>query len=618
MPSNEPHPPPRAERFLGWTVLLLAVGWCLANLHRGRIAGWDEWEFLRATDWVRQGKVPFRDFWEHHAPLQWYLMAPIEALAPKAGNTPLLWLRWAQVPCWCAGLAALYGWMRSECPGGHERRLFAAALLSTPFFVFMALQYRVDTLSTLLALFAILAHSRGFLSRAWALGVGALWSLTWLANLRLAPMAVFGLLLAAFMDTEAHKWRPNPRLPALAAGALAPVMAWGIVLVWTHTLEAAFKRVILDNALASNSLAKGTGNLFPTLAPLVTSLDLPGIILMVAGLAGLALALLDLRRPGPMQCLALIQLVNLAFIWQMRVYYPYHFQSVILLMVPLAAHGVRWGLARTTGPVRWQPALLAILAVQVAWNGWCYFTSAPGEDWRYQDQIIREAESATTPAQKILDGYGCVLDRQPAYKYWFIPLLVRILSVKKAIEPYRLPAFSSEPPGAILYGIRMANWLREWPELGRHAVTHYLPVYPNLWLPGLSGVLAPSNAHCEWTVPVTAQYRILASQALAGHPWFRAPWALAIPSQTRSSTWTITTGEFQSSHLEDLSWSVNGREAMAGEARLDLHAGDHLELAGRPGMTLGVMVVPMNRARLFQPVPGDAQFDEYFSYYKEN
>ena len=45
---------------------------------------WDEIEMFRATDWVRQGLVPYRDFWEHHTPLQWFLFAPVAALTSSS------------------------------------------------------------------------------------------------------------------------------------------------------------------------------------------------------------------------------------------------------------------------------------------------------------------------------------------------------------------------------------------------------------------------------------------------------------------------------------------------------------------------------------------------------
>jgi hypothetical protein len=71
----------------------------LAGLHP---LVWDEIEFFRATDWVRQGLVPYRDFWEHHTPLQWFLYAPIAALTHSAGAPAIIFMRFAQIPLWVA------------------------------------------------------------------------------------------------------------------------------------------------------------------------------------------------------------------------------------------------------------------------------------------------------------------------------------------------------------------------------------------------------------------------------------------------------------------------------------------------------------------------------------
>jgi len=78
--------------------LLIAVTITAAAVRLLAILGlhplnWDEIEFFRATDWVRQGLVPYRDFWEHHTPLQWYLFAPFEAMTSSPGAAAIVWMR---------------------------------------------------------------------------------------------------------------------------------------------------------------------------------------------------------------------------------------------------------------------------------------------------------------------------------------------------------------------------------------------------------------------------------------------------------------------------------------------------------------------------------------------
>src|SRR3984893_739604 len=83
----------------------LSLGW----LHP---LNWDEIEYFRASDWVRQGLVPYRDFWEHHTPLQWFVFAPVASLVDSPGAAAIIAMRWAQVPLWIATFALLSLWMR--------------------------------------------------------------------------------------------------------------------------------------------------------------------------------------------------------------------------------------------------------------------------------------------------------------------------------------------------------------------------------------------------------------------------------------------------------------------------------------------------------------------------
>src|SRR5437879_4053306 len=73
---------------------------------------WDEIEYFRATDWIRQGLIPYRDFWEHHTPLQWFMFAPVTALIHSPGTSAILAMRWAQVPAGIATFVLLSLWMQ--------------------------------------------------------------------------------------------------------------------------------------------------------------------------------------------------------------------------------------------------------------------------------------------------------------------------------------------------------------------------------------------------------------------------------------------------------------------------------------------------------------------------
>src|SRR5437773_11332907 len=127
-------------------VALLAVAARLLQLQGLHPLVWDEIEFFRATDWVRRGLVPYRDFWEHHTPLQWFLFAPVTALTHSPGVSAILLMRWAQLPLWIVGFILLRGWMRRAGVSEFAAWSAIALVLCSTFFMLPAVEYRVGVL----------------------------------------------------------------------------------------------------------------------------------------------------------------------------------------------------------------------------------------------------------------------------------------------------------------------------------------------------------------------------------------------------------------------------------------------------------------------------------------
>src|SRR5438105_3835457 len=94
----------------------------------------DEVEFFRATVWVRRGLLPYRDFWEHHTPLQWILFAPFTVFAKGPGISGIVVMRWWQVPLWVITfvLVAVIG--RRMGSSGAAVALAVLLAVSSPFF----------------------------------------------------------------------------------------------------------------------------------------------------------------------------------------------------------------------------------------------------------------------------------------------------------------------------------------------------------------------------------------------------------------------------------------------------------------------------------------------------
>ncbi len=68
-----------------WLIVILAInfiGIILTMFHSDTIM-MDEIEHLRASYFISLGDMPYRDFFEHHHPLIWFMFAPIISILPK-------------------------------------------------------------------------------------------------------------------------------------------------------------------------------------------------------------------------------------------------------------------------------------------------------------------------------------------------------------------------------------------------------------------------------------------------------------------------------------------------------------------------------------------------------
>ena len=137
-----------------WLALLVLAGvWFAALVHRGAPVAADEIEFFRATRWIGEGKVPFRDFWEHHTPLQWIVFAPVARLfANGPGVDSIVVMRWAQLALWIAIAALLVRLARRQ---GLNAWPALVLLLASATFVRKAVEYRVDVPGNLAYLAAV-------------------------------------------------------------------------------------------------------------------------------------------------------------------------------------------------------------------------------------------------------------------------------------------------------------------------------------------------------------------------------------------------------------------------------------------------------------------------------
>jgi hypothetical protein len=552
-----------------WRLLFAAaILWIAALAQRGLPLAVDEVEFFRATKWAGEGLVPFRDFWEHHLPLQWIALGPVASLfANGPGVEAVVAMRWAQIAIWAAIFVLL---VRLARRAGLNPWPALVLLLVSSSFVRKAIEYRVDVPGNLAYLGGVALIAFGAGPRRW-LGFGALMSAAVLTNMRLAPLVVVTAALVFFWRAEERRWSWNPRALWMIGGIVPVAVAfvgWLFATgAWPHFVDGVFRY----NETSARLLEVNT--FFDALLVPLWTLDVAGIAFWIAGIAGAVLALRAIREPGPLQFFALLLIGSIVTIVLMEVQYDYHFQNVYLLMLPLVA----LVLQRINDRVKLIPILVTAGALCIA-----LIQTLPtfGEAMEYQDAVMTSADRLTLPDETVFDGAGFALRRKPAYRYWFLTTGVRFMAARGLIEPYRM----IPPPAAIIYDYRLALYLRDFPRVAEYATTHYVPVYRNLWVPGMTAIV-PGRA--VWVAPRAGTYDLWASKALLNHPWLTKPLEYAAIEGPLATRYSIPLAKLPPTPVLV---TVDGVPQPRGARMLTLKSGSTVEVTS--AYPAGVLLVP--------------------------
>jgi hypothetical protein len=564
-----------------WTLLLIAgAAWALALLSRGAALGPDEIEFFRATRWTSLGLVPFRDFWEHHTPLQWLLFAPVAGVfGGSPGASSVIAMRWAQLPLWVAMLALIASLLRGRI--ASIAIALTLAILS-PTFLRRAVEYRVDVVGSFFFIGAVALVSRRASSLRWVV-FGVSMAAAVLANMRLAPVVVLAALLSLWWRADEEAWRWNPRALWMVPGAAGVALGF---IGWLR-MTAAWQP-FLDGAIGYNTSSARlieVHTFFDAFLLPLWALDITGIAFWIAAFTGCWLVVRDWPHAGSLQFITPIALASIVTVAAMEVHYDYHFQLSWLLMLPLASVA----LERIRKPL-WQG-----VAIFVATVGLVVFVAQQlpqfGRELQYQNAVMSAADRFTRPGERVLDGTGYALRRTPAWRYWFLTTGVRLLAAERMIAPYSAAQMEANPPAAIIADYRLALYMEVVPEVARYAATHYVPLYRNLWLPGATIRLAPGTSRSAWIAPRAGRYAIWSSPALPRHPWFSDPIRYASTTGPHAAQYAIPLASLPPMPQGLLQWTVDGMRQPAGIRVLELKQGSRVELLAETPVAAGVLLV---------------------------
>jgi hypothetical protein len=337
--------------------------------------------------------------------------------------------------------------------------------------------------------------------------------------------------------------------------------------------------------------------------------DPGGIVILLAGAAGIGRALMSWRRPERRFLVAAVVLTTLFFIASMKFVYHYHFALVVILLVPLIAALVDELMGRFRPD--WQPGpgsnrgavvVISLLALSLAVSSFASIFRGKELDRAYQDRIMREVHLRTVAGESVWSGIPWALHREPAYHFWFLPELTRHLVRHEGAAPYALGDAVNDPPAAVVFDHNALVWVATVQrELAPYLVRHYVPVWRNLWLPGMNGVVPAGEAR-EWIVPRDGDYAIHSDSALADHLWFRDPLLVARHHGADAAQFTLALPS--PGNPRGLHWLVDGEAAEASRS-LILQKGQVLSVVnGRPD-AIAVILYPDRDTVLFrQPPPG--------------
>lgn len=193
----------------------------------------DELEHLHAAFCVWHGGVPYRDFFEHHAPALYYLLLPLFEL-----TGPQLSILWAgRALMYCCSLATLWlsGSLARRWAGDRAGLLAMAFLAWTTVFHSKGIELRPDVPAMLLLIVAVSRFDFVTGGGTWRrfLGVGLLLGLAMLFTQKsIVPAA--GIAAAACLARLVSRSPESESAVTVLARVIVPIAA-GIAVVWGMT-----------------------------------------------------------------------------------------------------------------------------------------------------------------------------------------------------------------------------------------------------------------------------------------------------------------------------------------------------------------------------------------------
>lgn len=524
----------------------------------------DEVEYFRASRWVASGLVPFRDFWEHHLPLHWVLLAPFAPLTRPATVESLLVLRLAQLPL-LAATAFLAVRMLLRARVSRAASFFGLSL----FFLAIhrsAVEIRIDVTMNLFLLAGILVLTTGGDSRARRpelpfLG-GVLLGLACLASQRAIPMALVAAAASSIPELASGtplSLRSLARRPLFAAAGLATIAIAALAVAWAlgaipALWESCFRQNFLYERLSERD-ARGPSALDWARRFLLR----PGAVALVAlGIGGGVQGLLNVRTRALSAVVVILAMAQVAFLASIRSPFPYQFQTLFWLLALLAALALDAVMRISRRAAVGAASAVTILAAAGAYHAvgavrWPVLS----ETLAHQDHVLRTVERLSPAEGVVLEGCGFAVNRRPAMKTWFLPSLARDLMAAGFIESPKVADLESRRIALVVADSRLLETARGDERLGTFLARSFFPLERFVWAPAPNARLGPGE-RAEWTVMTDGPHRVVELPLQALDAWFESPWSFPFQRPTTSAAFRVDVTRLRSPDPLAIRFLVDG------------------------------------------------------------
>ena len=474
-----------------FTTLLALAGVVRLGVVLNRALDPDESQHLHAAWLVSQGRVPYRDFWEHHAPAFYYLVAP---LTRWLAERPAVYLGGRLLMTLAAAVALLLTWRLARRLSVVTAAGAVTMLAFLPQFVETSTETRPDVPALVTWLAALVAVVRwGETARLrWLWMAGLALGVTLCLSLK-AAYGVVGVGLAVALRAWLGPWASAPgRLPdrlrvaarallsvgggiAVAAGILVACIAW--LGGWPTVIQMAAQ--VLGQTWRFVDFSKTR--------PVYGS-ETGFLLLALAGI-GLVLARERARvLHDPVHPALLVPLATIAAALHLP-RTPAVYQHAWLPVLPILAVYAGLALARGLDHARASGRPRAILLAMVIVLGGLAVPGAESVVYAVRDQLsgslrlMRAELRAACPDEAVVDGTALAVFRPSAHRYGVLVTGIREWIARGAIPEEAIAADVRAARAPVAYADKRLRGLIG--PVADFLASHYVPGDDGLLVAGV-------------------------------------------------------------------------------------------------------------------------------------